>query len=70
MNMMYLVEHDVPLPLGVNLQCLNDGSGIANTLLTNNASYHNGCRGRFRNRTKDGSYSDGYGPHEPMEMWE
>ena len=23
------IEHDVPLPLGVNLQCLNDGSGIA-----------------------------------------
>ena len=39
LNMMYL---------GVNLQCLNDGSGIANTLLTNNASYHNRCWGRFR----------------------
>ena len=42
------IGHDVPLPFGVNLQCLNNGSGIANTLLTNNASYHNGCQGRFR----------------------
>ena len=61
------IEHDVPLPLGVNLHCLNDGAGIANTLLTNNASYHNGCRGRFRShivqraiakRTKEGSDSE------------
>ena len=61
------IEHDVPLPLGVNSQCLNDGSGIANTLLTNNASYHNGCRERFRShfvqrtiakRTKKGSDSE------------
>ena len=42
------IEYDVPLSLVVNLQCLNDGSGIANTLPTNNASYRNGCRGRFR----------------------
>ena len=26
-------EHDVPLSLGMNLQCLNDGSGIPNTLI-------------------------------------
>ena len=61
------IEHNVPLSLVVNLQCLNDGSGIANTLLTNNASYHNGYRGRFRShivqraiakRTKEGSGSE------------
>ena len=26
----------------------SDGSGIASTLLKNEAKYHNGCRGRFR----------------------
>ena len=49
------------------MRCLNDGSGIDNTLLTNNASYHNGCRGRFRShivqraiaqRTNEGSDSE------------
>ena len=42
------VVNAVPLPLGVTLACLDDGSGIANTLLKNNAKYHNGCRGHFR----------------------
>ena len=37
------VENDIPLPLGVNLECLNDGSGIPKTLLKNQAKYHNGC---------------------------
>ena len=42
------VANDVPLPLGVNLECLDDGSGIAQTLLKNKAKYHNGCRSLFR----------------------
>lgn len=42
------VKNVVPLPLGVNLECLDDGSGIANTLLNNKATYHHGCRGSFR----------------------
>ena len=42
------VENDVPLPLGVNLEIFDDGSGIANTLLKNKAKYHNGCRSLFR----------------------
>ena len=41
-------ENDVTLPLGVNLNRLNDGSGIANTLLGNKAIHHNGCRALFR----------------------
>ena len=41
-------ENDVPLPLEVTLECLNDGSGIANTLLKNKAKYHNRCRSLFR----------------------
>ena len=42
------VENDVPLPLGVNLIHLDDGSGIANTLIKNKAKYHNSCRVHFR----------------------
>ena len=42
------VEHDISLPLQVSLECLDDGSGIANTLLKNEAKYHNGCRILFR----------------------
>ena len=41
------VQNDIPLCLGVNLQCLDDGSGIASTLLKNQAKYHNGCRSHF-----------------------
>ena len=41
-------DDDIPLPLGVNLQCLDDGTGIASTMLKNEAKYHNGCRGHFR----------------------
>ena len=74
------IEYDVPLPLGVNLQCLNDGSGIANTLLTDNASYHNGCRGRFRShivqraiakKTNEGSDSEegSFSPKKPRSSF-
>ena len=42
------VENYVPLPLGVTLECVDDGSGIANTLLKNKAKYHNRCRSLFR----------------------
>ena len=74
------IEHGVALPLGVNLQCLNDGSGIANTLLINNASCHNGCRGRFRShivqraiakRTKEGSDSEegSFSPKKPRSSF-
>jgi len=45
------IEHDIHLPPGVNVQCLKNGWGIANTLLTNKASYHNWCRRRFRSHT-------------------
>ena len=41
-------DNGIPLPLGVSLQCLDDGSGIASTMLKNEAKYHNGCRGHFR----------------------
>ena len=41
------VLNDFPLPLGANLERLDDGSGIANTLLKREAKYHNGCRGSF-----------------------
>lgn len=39
------VVNDVPLPLGVNLECLDDGSGIANTLLMDaeDVSAHISC---------------------------
>ena len=36
--------NDIPFPLGLHLGCLDDGSGISNTLLKNNAVYHNACR--------------------------
>ena len=42
------VTNDVLLPLGVNLECLDDGSGVASTLLKNKAKYHNRCRSLFR----------------------
>ena len=34
--------------LGVNLQCLDDGSVIASTVLKNEAKYHNGCCETFQ----------------------
>ena len=51
----------------MTLAWLDDGSGIINTLLKNNAKYHNGCRGHFRShivqralgkRTKESFESD------------
>ena len=42
------VEHDISLPLQVSSECLDDGSGFANTLLKNEDKYHNGCRIPFR----------------------
>jgi len=33
------------------LQCLDDGSGIASTMLKNEAKYHNGCRGHFHSHS-------------------
>ena len=42
------VDNGIHLPLGVNLQCLDDSSGIASTMLKNEAKYHNGCRGHLR----------------------
>ena len=41
------VENDVPLPLGMSLEILDDGSVIANTLLKNKAKYHIGYRSLF-----------------------
>ena len=46
------VDNDIPLPLGVNLQCLDNGSGIAFTMLKNETKYHNGCRGHFRSHNQ------------------
>ena len=40
--------NDIPFPLGLHLGCLDDGSGISNTLLKNNAVYHNACRTHCR----------------------
>ena len=47
-DMTYCIEHGVPLPLAMNIGYLDDGSWIVNTLLTDTAAYHNGCRGRLR----------------------
>lgn len=41
-------ENSIPLPLGLSLADLDDGTGIASTLLNNQAKYHNACRSRFR----------------------
>ena len=41
-------DNDIPLPLGVTLGALNDGSGVAKTLLSNKAKYHNVCRTKVR----------------------
>ena len=40
-------ENSVPLPLGLTLESLDNGSGIAQTLFTNKAKYHSACRIRF-----------------------
>ena len=47
-DLINFVSNDIPLPLGVNPQCLDNGSGIANTLLSKKASYHNTCWALFR----------------------
>ena len=61
-------ENSVELPLGVTLESLDDGSGIAQTLSKNKEKYHDACRNRFRShiikralekRRKEDSDSDG-----------
>ena len=37
-----------PLPFGLNEDCLNDGSGIKETLLKNKAFFHHSCRESLR----------------------
>ena len=39
-----LQSKNVPLPYGLNFDSINDGSGIANTLLNNKAIFHHNCR--------------------------
>ena len=51
-----LVSKNIPLPFGLNTQCLNDGSGIEQTLLTNEAFFHHTCRERLR-KLKDSDQS-------------
>lgn len=36
------VDKNIPLPLGMNMECVDDGSGVVRTLLKNEAKYHNG----------------------------
>ncbi|KAF5273475.1 hypothetical protein FQA39_LY07492 [Lamprigera yunnana] len=36
------------MPLDVIVECLDNAYGIANTMKTNKATYHNGCRALFR----------------------
>ncbi|KAF5283005.1 hypothetical protein FQA39_LY04876 [Lamprigera yunnana] len=43
-----IVDNEVSMPLDVNVECLDDGSGIVNTMKTNKVTYHNGCRTLFR----------------------
>jgi hypothetical protein len=42
------LTNNIPLPFQVNLKELNDGSGIAATLLRNEACYHKTCRELIR----------------------
>ncbi|KAF5299189.1 hypothetical protein FQA39_LY02362 [Lamprigera yunnana] len=37
----------MPMSLDVNAECLDNGSGISNSMKTNKAIYHNGCRVLF-----------------------
>ena len=41
-------DHGVQLPMNVNLKRLDNGSGIASTLLQNQAIYHHSCRSKLR----------------------
>ena len=47
-DLIVFAEANIPLPLGVTLERLNDGSGIALTLEKNQAKHHHGCQGHFR----------------------
>ena len=35
------------MPLGIDITRLNDGSGISNTLMSQNASWHKSCWSKF-----------------------
>ena len=47
-----LFGNGVVLPWGLNLTCIDDGSGIAKTLLASNAIHHAKCRLRIRELLK------------------
>ncbi|KAF5293088.1 hypothetical protein FQA39_LY13698 [Lamprigera yunnana] len=42
------IDNEVLMPLDVNVVCLDDDSGVANTMKTNKVTYHNGCQALFR----------------------
>ncbi|KAF5279417.1 hypothetical protein FQA39_LY05527 [Lamprigera yunnana] len=45
------VDNEVPMPLDANVECLDNGSGIANTMKTNQATYQNGYRVLYHSGT-------------------
>jgi hypothetical protein len=47
------IDKKIDLPVGINPESLNDGSGIAATLLQNEARYHHSCRTLLRNHFMD-----------------
>ena len=47
-----LQSKNIPLLYGLNVDSINDGSGIANTLLKNKAIFHHNCRDALKKRKK------------------
>ena len=43
-HVMNFINNDVPLPKGLKIQYINDGSGISSTLMKNEAKQHAKCR--------------------------
>ena len=47
-----LQSKNIPLLYGLNVDSINDGSGIANTLLKNKAIFHHSCRDALKKKKK------------------
>ena len=47
-----LVDNGIVLPWGLNLTCIDNGDGIAKTLLDSKAIYHAKCRTKIRKLIK------------------
>ena len=45
-----LQSKNIPLLYGLNVDSINDGSGIANTLLKNKAIFHHNCRDALKKK--------------------